>query len=564
MPLLQKIKKVLQNDALFVFFITSIMLSLNITPLYVFYRHTPPDRVFSMVHNNIQDFYFYQSLMQQGASGQWLTTDPFTLEPHQPSIIFAYFLWLGKLSRLLSIPFPIAYHLTRILCGVLASLFAFVLIKSLKLPYSKYMYVFFLFAGPFLHEVQTDGGPAQMAYMYWWTGIDAVRRFAYLPHHVFGSLFLIINVYALFTFVKTGKRKWIATSIICAMLLGFIHPPSLFIILIALPFACFIYFIPMVFKNIQLFHKVKNQNQLPSIPFTRQLSQNLKSLFTSQPMIPGICIYWVLGLVLMLVMVSQTNKGFPWSQYIAWEKNLQFPLDKELVGALGILLPFSVIGGLIALQSGQFSFIFIACWLFAPFAFIPFAQKLNISNIRLIQGTPYLPLSILAVVGVLGIEKIIRKKIVIWITCVIFLVFTIPTITWSMKDQIHEYWVIWSNVYLAKNLFPAFDFINSHYPSQIHTMSTFYTGNYLAAFTHTNSYMGHFGYTFNREKKEQSADDFFKNKMSTTEVKNLLSVNKITLVFQGVEEKPLAKGYLYPELLRVVYDKDGVTIYEVK
>jgi hypothetical protein len=76
--------------------------------------------------------------------------------------------------------------------------------------------------------------------------------------------------------------------------------------------------------------------------------------------------------------------------------------------------------------------------------------------------------------------------------------------------------------------------------------------------------MGHFGYTYNREKKEADAQIFFKNEMTLGQVKSLLSNNKITLIFQGVEEKPLTNGYLYPDLLKVLYDENGITIYGIK
>jgi hypothetical protein len=534
--------RIVSNEILFFLITTLAILTLNLTPFFAFLRHTPPDRQFSMVHNNIQDFYFYQALMQQGASGSWLTTDPFTLEPSQPSIIFAYFLWLGKVSSFLSIPFPVMYHLTRVICGVLAGAMAYILLKIIKLPYRRLAYFFFLFASPFLHEIPTDNGIQQFSYMYWWTGIDAIRRFAYLPHHVFGSLFLIINIIALLKFVKTRNNKWMFLSLVCALLLGFIHPPSLFIILLALPVSVTVYVL-IHFKRWQMKLSVLNK-EFPVI---------------------HLVVYWIIGVLLMFLMVSQTNKGFPWSQYIAWEKNIQFPLDKELVGALGILVPFALFGGLFALQTGQFQYIFIVCWLFVPFLLIPFALKMNISNIRLIQGTPYLPLSILAVIGIKAIEKMIAKRWVVWVTFALFLVFTIPTLFWSMNDQMKEYWNIWSNVYLDKRLFPAFDFINNHYSNKTNVMTTFYTGNYLSAFTHTNSFMGHFGYTFNREKKEKEADEFYKNNMMPDKAKQFLLNSKITLVFQGVEERPLyPNGYLYPDILKAIYEKDGIIIYEVK
>ena len=284
----------------------------------------------------------------------------------------------------------------------------------------------------------------------------------------------------------------------------------------------------------------------------------------------GLLVYCLIGFFLLILMVSLTKTGFPWSQYIDWEKRLQFPLDKELIGALGYLFPFALIGGIKAVLSKRFDLILIFCWLFIPILFIPFAPRLNISNIRLIQGTPYLPLAILAVMGIITIEKFLKKFSRLLCYCVtvllalLFIIFTYPTLSWSLKDQIREYWPIFVNVYLDNRLKYAFEFINKNFPAHTVTLATFYTGNYLPASTNTVSFIGHFGYTYNIDEKQTSVQKFFENKMLEKEAKEYLLNNKITLVFQGPEEKPIYKDKLYPEILKPVYDKEEVTLYVLK
>ena len=238
---------------------------------------------------------------------------------------------------------------------------------------------------------------------------------------------------------------------------------------------------------------------------------------------------------------------------------------------MGILFPFSVIGIWQALRSKKFEYILIACWLFVPFLIIPFAQKLNISNIRLIQGTPYLPLSILAIYGIQEIAARISNfkfqisnNLFVYLFIGLFAYFTIPTLSWSLKDQIREYWPIFGNVYLDDRLKYAFSFINQNFPPKTNTLSTFYTGNYLPAYTKTVSFIGHFGYTYNMEEKEKLVLKFFENKMTDEQAKTLIKNNKITLIFQGPEEKPIYKDYLYPKLLKPVYDREEVTLYVLK
>ena len=139
-----------------------------------------------------------------------------------------------------------------------------------------------------------------------------------------------------------------------------------------------------------------------------------------------------------------------------------------------------------------------------------------------------------------------------------------PTITWSMKDQIREFWPIYSNVYLDNRLNNAFKFIDLNWPNKTKTLATFYTGNYLPAFTHTVSFIGHSGYTYNRESKEKEVREFFANELTLQEAKTMLMNNKIDLIFQGPDEKPIYNDYLYPDILKSIYDRDVVTIYVLK
>ncbi len=615
---MKKILFFLLHSKIFFFLLCSvIILSLNLTPLITLWNHSPAGRTFVLVHNNAQDFFFYQALMNEGANRSWLTTDPYTTEVHKPSIIFAYFVWLGKLSHLLGLPYSISYHLIRIILSVFFLLASYILILSLNLPYPRLAFLFFVFAAPFMHQIVEWGQIRTVPYMYWWTGMDPVRRAAYLPHHMFGGLFLIISILLIIRYYYSQKKCCLIGLIFVSFLLAFFHTPSLFIILLFLTATIFIFLIPDLVSN-KIFTKL----------------DDLKKNNFLRNSLAGFIVFWIIGFLFLTFMVSQTNRGFPWSQYLSWEKKLQFPLAKELIGAFGILFPLAFIGFFRALFSRRFSYILIACWFVVPFLLIPFAARLSISNIRLIQGVPYLPLAILAVMGIKKIENIAIKILplpfllpktirnqskssqetklketnskhnfnpnklsgtlfskcliqffnsrpfkkeaknfnseafIIWITkisiIIIFTVFTFPNIKWSVKDQIREYWPIFGNIYLDNRLYHAFSFINSYFPAKSHALATFYTGNYLPAFTHTISFIGHTGYTYNITEKEKAVGNFFANKMTEKEAKDFLLSNKIDLIFQGPEEKPIYNNYLYPQLLKPIYDKEEVTIYILK
>ncbi len=536
----------LSSKTTFFVLATITILALNLTPLILQIRNAPNGRTFGLIHNNVQDFYFYQALMNEGANGNTLTYDPYTSETHQPSIIFSYFLALGKLSKLLGLPLAISYHLTRLILGFLFLLSTFYLLLVTRIPHPRLTYLFFLFAAPFMHTINDYGKLISVPYMNWWNGIDPIRRAAFLPHHMLGGLLLVVSIILIFKYIKTPARAALARLIVLSAIMAFVHTPSLLILLLVLP------------STMIVFTVINGLSRHFNIP-------HLKSHFSL------LSLYWLIGLFFLIAMILQTKSGFPWSQYIDWEKNLQFPLDRELIGALGILFPFSIVGIFSAIKSKKFENIFIVCWLVVPFLLIPMAPKLNLSNIRLIQGVPYLPMVILSMLGIKMIIDYLNLKINkfigllgYWVIGLLFIIFTYPTLSWSLKDQIREYWPIYGNVYLDNRLNNAFDFINKNFPAKTITISTFYSGNYLPAYTHTVSFIGHFGYTYNEKNKEENVRIFFEGKMTIEEAKNFLLSNKIALVFQGPEEKPLYKNYLYPTLLKPVYDREEVTLYTLK
>lgn len=372
--------------------------------------------------------------------------------------------------------------------------------------------------------------------------MDPLRRAAYLPHHMAGGLLLIISIYLIIRFYYSKNLKLLIIAVLLSPLLAFLHTPSLMILLLILP--------PSV-----LIHLALNfQNTKIKIPIAKYLL-----LF----------LYWIIALLSLSFMVSQTNKGFPWDQYLLWERNLQYPLTKDITGALGILFPFAIFGLIISILSRKFDRIFVSCWFAVPLLFIPVAGKFGLSNIRLIQGVPYFSLAVLSVIGIEVLLKLLpkiklSKNILIYIISVLFLIQTAPALLWGIKDQIREFSPIFGNTYLDDRLKNAFDYINNNYPEKTVTVATFYAGNYLPVYTNTLSFIGHSGYTDNLSAKDSETTKFFKAEMTPEKAKSFIMNNKITLVFQGPEEKILNKNLLYPEVLKPVYDKDEATIYELR
>ena len=549
---MKQLKLLLVSKVTFFILTTSVILALNLTPLILQYKHAPPGRTFNLIHNNVQDFYFYQSLMNEGAGGAWLTSNPYTSEPHPPTVIFSYFVWLGYLSKLLGLSFALTYHLLRITFSLVFFIAVFKLIFFLKTPYPRLAYFFFLFAAPVMHKIPDGAKFVTVPYMYWWTAVDPIRRAAYLPHHMLAGMLLIVTDIMLLSFIKNRKPYLIILAILLSLPLALVHPPSILILLITLPSSGVVYLL-------QNFKKVTGSFLKPHYQMFLYL-----------------LLFWVINIILVFIIASQGNSSLIWSKLFNWEKGQQFPLIQELPFAFGILLPLALLGVLKALSNSKYKDTFLVSWFLFPLLSIPFAPQIGISNVRLIQGVPYLPLSILAVLGIdffakqyeifadrIRIKFHTRAKITGFFL-ILFIIFTYPTLSWSVKSQIQEYWPIFGNVYLDNRLNNVFTYINNNFPDKTVVLSTFYTGNYLPAFTHTTSFIGHDGYTYNMEDKRKLTDKFFAGQMTTEEVKNLIKNNNITLIFQGPEEKPIYSKYLYPNIIQPIYDQNDFTLYVLK
>jgi hypothetical protein len=60
----------------------------------------------------------YLSKMVEGARGDWKFTLPYTAEPGQGAYLFLFYILLGKLAALLSLPNILVFHFARILCAL--------------------------------------------------------------------------------------------------------------------------------------------------------------------------------------------------------------------------------------------------------------------------------------------------------------------------------------------------------------------------------------------------------------------------------------------------------------
>ena len=106
--------------------IVVVLLAITL-PYLLAWRMGGQDWVFAGFLMNPTDGASYMAKMQQGFDGLWRFTLPFTAEPGEGAYLFLFYTALGHLTRLLSLPLVLVYHLARLAgaAALLLALFAF-------------------------------------------------------------------------------------------------------------------------------------------------------------------------------------------------------------------------------------------------------------------------------------------------------------------------------------------------------------------------------------------------------------------------------------------------------
>ena len=76
------------------------------------------DHVFTGFVYNAEDGNSYVAKMRLGARGEWLFHLFYTPEPHDPALVYSFYLLLGKLGAGLGLSMVLTYHLARVLFGL--------------------------------------------------------------------------------------------------------------------------------------------------------------------------------------------------------------------------------------------------------------------------------------------------------------------------------------------------------------------------------------------------------------------------------------------------------------
>ncbi|MCX6791717.1 MAG: hypothetical protein NT149_01620 [Candidatus Gottesmanbacteria bacterium] len=503
-----------------------------------------PDRQFELVHNFYTDYNFYLSRIREGREGAVTVTEKYTSEPHQGSYIQIMYLAMGKVSAWFNVPWPNSgdtYHMARI---VLSATLLFLISYAAKWAFEK-----FRFRWPasnasrsnagwqilaFLLAVTASSWPIPVfsnnewrfgGYMPWWSVMDSLQRITFIPHMLAGQALI---VFLLVAFAQENVMKkagnWVFLGFL-AFLLGTVFPAGLGFV-----FAAWGVFIVLDFLY-----------RLPSLRRER-----VPWILTR---IVGPAIVGAISTPTLLYF-SLVVKVYPWKRLIDYALLHPQPFNlREYILAVGPMLLFGVVGGLLVLvKRERRMFVFVAwviAWMVLILAFQYIPQE---SPLRFTEMLPQVPLGILGAYLLSDLSRLsdLWKKIAITIAVgLIALGLGQMYSSWRWQKEFLDQKISATQplvptgsyvMYPLKDFLAAINFIQNTTSRSTVILSETTAGNYIPVYSGNTVYVGQAN-TVNTEQKELIVKDFFAGNMSPGQAMEFLKVNNLHYIFFGPQEE---------------------------
>jgi hypothetical protein len=525
------------------FIIANIFILFANIPYILRFQITPVNTRYAIGHLFPIDYYLYLTAINQGKNGDWLFDHPYTSERNfSPSIIYIYYIVVGKIAKLFSLWPPIAYTLSKILSAEFYVISLY-LLSNLLFGTKKGIIGAMLGLSWTILPASIMGEGIWFYFTPWWYSYNAFERLDQLPHHMFGSALFLLSVYFMFKFIRTLNKKYAFITMISVFILGIIFPPPLFVFFFGIP-AILIYWLIVIFAK---------EKRLRLKTFSPIIYKYLFLIFFS-------------AILSAAVIKAQELLGFPWNTWTPFELsrwNYGEPLfDMNVLKLFSTLFVFLFLSLIPVTRSKKPELIFILVWAVAPFILLPFANIILLPKIRVVQMVPFAPFCLLGAYFLFEVFPKPKRKILLLFTVVILLAVNIYIAASQYMIKINYYRSFPDN-YFSNNILSAFSFMDNNIPKKSVVLSYEYIGIAIPSFTGSYTYFGQLSHTYDFFTKKANTIAFFSNVWDENSALKFLKKNNITYVYFGQYEKGIRKGELTYPFLNPVYRNDEVTLFKV-
>ncbi|MFA6513296.1 MAG: hypothetical protein WCT34_03820, partial [Patescibacteria group bacterium] len=293
-------------------------------------------------------------------------------------------------------------------------------------------------------------------------------------------------------------------------------------------------------------------------------------IFALKNRLPKNLVYFLILIVLFILPTALFIKishdgGSLFQRINAWEMSQEnHPEFLSIILTTGPILIFSIVG----LRS-YFKNISNIRWLLFSYVifsylyyFTSLARYFGTFNSRFLTASVYILFGTLAILGIVEIghwfgkgKRMVETSLILLLLIYFFWVTSIIYLSFGPVDQ---------TSYLPNSIYSGMQFLgNQPKKSAVLTSPDKYFGAVVPVFADKNVYIARPVFTPDFENRSNIADKFFRGDMDQTEAKKLFSDNKIGFVFLTFMENYQTQNLDKYSFLRVIYDKEGVKIFEV-
>ena len=506
-----------------------IVLGLASLPYLVGALAAGPERVFTGLQVNPLDGVSYLAKMRIGYDGSWLFQLRFTPEEGQGVFLFTYFIALGQLARILSLPLIVVFHAARLIGGFALLWLIYELIArltdSLDLRRRAWWIAALSSGVGWLavllgHADSTDMTIAESNTFY---SLMANAHFALAAALMIGMFLLILEM-------RSFSIGRVLTLTILSLGLAIIQPFA--------PFAVYgiagVTLLGLWWRNARPERIGAQSRDASAFPRAQFLAAFIAGLITAP-------------LLLYLYSATQADAVLQ-----AWSQQNQTPSPPPIDYLLGygLLWIFVFFGARQAWRRKTAWDILLLMWILVtlPMLYAPFPLQR-----RLALGL-HLPIAILAA---LGLSEIVRarwpRRILIGMTLLTSVFIELALFGGAASRD--------PRIYLTIDEAAALNWLQANAPHDVVVLAAPEMGGFIPAFAGQRVVYGHPFETVKAELREQQVKDFYRGAIDQVQ---FLRDYDVAYVIAGPREQELGALGVWTLPLEEVFSSGDVTVYRVK
>lgn len=501
-----------------IFTISVIAGVMSVFPVILGSAYTKQGWTYMATGHYYLDYFVYVQAVAQGMRGNWAYINQFATDDRSKTLFVWWpYLILGKISSLLRMSPIIIYWFAVALIVFLTVFVAYMMIDRLLGKESFFLKVisllFFIIAAPFVVISKSVQGILIYPYTYWYSPHDFFQRFERVPHHLLGTLLIILTIMIVAKYLDSEKKISVKEAVKKGVMLAVIP----IVTLTFYPYNVLNFIIALVLSTMAVLI-IKSRIQLKKHSLIFLLT------FFCFVLPASIAIRLLVGHVGLLERLNLLDL-----------KYIHYPSLMIVFMTTGPIILFSFAGLYDFFRRPTWLKIIVSLLVIVSFIF-SFSQVslvFNNFNLRFLSPISYLLFGVTAVLGIKRIARIFVKH---------ELSVTYGIIFFLLAYFLYVNYLGFQNVMADRNYFSPITYLPTKIidgyrqidrlegKGAVLTSPSQFLGTVLPLYTKKTMYIARHAFTPNYEEKALLADRFYTGKMNQEEAKGFLSKNTIEFV----------------------------------